>query len=221
VRIVTTAAPRRRIGNDITGPRIPHHGNSGHFRTRFPLPRRDACVKTPHRGDLVHLIGCNAPPRRYGTSSGGVSKESNVRKIALLLIVLMSFQSVGVAGTRATIEKQVARTKARVEKIGVGEKHRINVLLRDDSWVKGYVAAIDEDSFAVMEKKAGTIRTIVYSDVVSVSGPDSKKRIAIVSVAGIAMIGAAVAAVYAASFRPFSCDPPPVPLGPGGSCTVR
>jgi len=122
-----------------------------------------------------------------------------VRKIALLLIVLMSFQSVGVAGTRATIEKQVARTKARVEKIGVGEKHRINVLLRDDSWVKGYVAAIDEDSFAVMEKKAGTIRTIAYSEVVSISGPASKKQIVFLSVAGIGMIGVAVAAVWAAS----------------------
>ena len=122
-----------------------------------------------------------------------------MRKIALLLIVLMSFQSVGVAGTRATIEKQVARTKARVEKIGVGEKHRINVLLRDDSWVKGYVAAIDEDSFAVMEKKAGTIRTIAYSEVVSISGPASKKQIVFLSVAGIGMIGVAVAAVWAAS----------------------
>ena len=122
-----------------------------------------------------------------------------MRKIALLLIALMSFQSVGVAGTRAPIERQVARTKARVEKIGVGEKHRINVLLRDDSWVKGYVAAIDEDSFAVMEKKAGTIRTIAYSEVVSISGPASKKQIVFLSVAGIGMIGVAVAAVWAAS----------------------
>ena len=73
------------------------------------------------------------------------------------------------------------------------------MLLRDDSWVKGYVAAIDEDSFAVMEKKAGTIRTIAYSEVVSISGPASKKQIVFLSVAGIGMIGVAVAAVWAAS----------------------
>ena len=94
------------------------------------------------------------------------------------------------------------------------------MLLRDDSWVKGYVAAIDDDSFAVMEKKARTIRTIAYSDVVSVSGPASKKQIALPSVAGIVMIGVVVAAVYVASFRGFSCDSLPSPVGrPGGTCT--
>ena len=132
-----------------------------------------------------------------------------MRKIALLLIVLTSFQSVGMAETRVPIERQVSRTKARIEKIGVGEHHRIRVILQDDSQVTGYVAAIDNKSFAVMDKKAKTIRTIAYSDVASVKGNISKKQITILTIAGIA--AGITAAVYAVKIDSgmrsmFSCE---------------
>jgi hypothetical protein len=129
-----------------------------------------------------------------------IPKESEMRKIALLLVAFMALQSLGAAETRVPNEKQVARTRAKVEKIGIGEKSKVTVFLRDNSEIKGYVAAIDTDAFAVMEKKTKTAKTIAYADVASISGRASKKSIVIYSVIGVGAVVGIGIGVYAAMF---------------------
>jgi hypothetical protein len=84
--------------------------------------------------------------------------------------------------------RQASEVKAKVEKVGVGSDSRVEVKLRDDSKVKGYVSAAGEDSFTVTDSKTGAARTFNYSEVAKVSkagGSSTRKNI---------LIGAAVAA---------------------------
>ena len=61
--------------------------------------------------------------------------------------------------------------KARVSiaKLGVGKDARVEVRLRDNTRVKGYVSRAEEDSFTVTDSKTGVSRTVAYSDVTKVS----------------------------------------------------
>jgi len=87
------------------------------FQDRFSPPRALRLCETPTSrwSRSFDRVATSPPRRRYCFSMQWRFKESSISKIALLLIVLMSFQSVGAAGTRVPIERQVAKTKARVE----------------------------------------------------------------------------------------------------------
>jgi preprotein translocase subunit SecF len=84
--------------------------------------------------------------------------------------------------------RQAAEARAKVQKIGTGADARVEVKLRDDSKVKGYVTASDEETFSVTDSKTGESRKIYYTAVSKVSksgGSSTRKKI---------LIGAAVAA---------------------------
>ena len=84
--------------------------------------------------------------------------------------------------------RQASEAKSKVQKLGVGTGSRVEVRLRDDSKVKGYVSAADEETFSVTDSKTGESRKIYYTAVSKVSksgGSSTRKKI---------LIGAAVAA---------------------------
>ncbi len=84
--------------------------------------------------------------------------------------------------------RQAADARAKVQKMGTGSQARVEVKLRDDSKVKGYVTAADEETFSVTDSKTGASRTFNYAEVSKVSksgGSSMRKKI---------LIGAAVAA---------------------------
>jgi hypothetical protein len=67
-------------------------------------------------------------------------------------------------------EAQLAE-KARVSiaKLGVGKDARVEIKLRDNTKVKGYVSRAEADSFTVTDSKTGVSRTVAYDDVAQVS----------------------------------------------------
>jgi preprotein translocase subunit SecF len=84
--------------------------------------------------------------------------------------------------------EQASEVRAKVQKMGVGADARVEVKLRDDSKVKGYVSAANEESFTVTDSKTGAARTFDYAEVSRVNkagGSSTRKKI---------LIGAAVAA---------------------------
>ena len=94
--------------------------------------------------------------------------------------------------------------RAKVSKLGVGEKARVEVRLRDETRLKGFVGRAGERSFAVTEEKTGVIREVAYADVAQV-----KKRGGGLSGTTKALIWggvAATAAVVLFAVRGAFCD---------------
>jgi len=60
-----------------------------------------------------------------------------------------------------TIEK----IKAKVAKLGVGEKAKATVMLKDGTKKKGYIGQAGNDDFVLRDRKTDSPTTINYSDV--------------------------------------------------------
>ena len=118
----------------------------------------------------------------------------------ILLVTAFGFQHV-IAQT-ANDTQTSEKIRARVQKIGVGPRARIEVKLRDNTQLKGYISAAEQDSFTVTDNRTGSIRTVSYADASSVKkagGGSSKSWI----ILGAAVIGAGVTWIIV---KPALCD---------------
>jgi hypothetical protein len=100
--------------------------------------------------------------------------------------------------------EKAAKARATVQKIGVGEKARVEVKLRDNTKLKGYVSAAGEDSFAVTDAKTGATTTVAYADAAQV-----KKQGGGLSPTTWAILGGAAAAAIIVTkvvIYPVLCD---------------
>jgi hypothetical protein len=59
--------------------------------------------------------------------------------------------------------------RASVAKLGTGKDARVEVKLRDNTKLKGYISDVKEDSFTVVDSKTGLARSLSYADVMQVS----------------------------------------------------
>ena len=78
----------------------------------------------------------------------------------------------------ATLEK----VKSKVAKIGVGEKAKATVILKNGTKVKGYIGQSGNDEFVLRDRKTDSPTTIRYSDVSKVEsnrGHSTARNIAI------------------------------------------
>ena len=62
----------------------------------------------------------------------------------------------------------IAKVRSEVMRLGVGQKARVEVQLRDTTKVQGYVEDAREDSFTVVDSKNGSQQNLAYADVVKV-----------------------------------------------------
>lgn len=86
--------------------------------------------------------------------------------VGALMSAFIGFQSVQ---ARAAEEADPAeKARISVAGMGVGKDARVEVKLRDNTKLKGYVSGVEEDSFTVTDK-IGTERTVPYADVAKVS----------------------------------------------------
>lgn len=84
---------------------------------------------------------------------------------AALLLATMS-QPVAAQGDKPP--QTVETVKAKLAKLGLGEKAKATIRLKDGSKVKGYVARADEDDFVMRDRKTDAPTTIRYADVAKV-----------------------------------------------------
>jgi len=99
-----------------------------------------------------------------------LSKEGKMmlRKSPLwLLVILLLIAPVTRAGVR---DQQMTADQAKIEvsKLGLGEKARAKITLKNGTKVKGYVSRADENDFVIRDRKTGTPTTINYADVAKV-----------------------------------------------------
>jgi hypothetical protein len=119
-----------------------------------------------------------------------------------MLSAAFGFQTVRAETGGDANRAQEARIK--VLKLGVGERARVEVKLRDETKLKGYVSAAGTDSFTVTDARTGAITVVAYGDVVRVKRPGNG-----LSTMTKVLIGGAVAAGVIIGWqvlKPALCD---------------
>jgi hypothetical protein len=85
---------------------------------------------------------------------------------SLLLLAAVSLPVAAKQGdTAATL---VEKIKAKVAKLGVGEKAKATVFLKNGTKTKGYIAQAGDDEFVLRDRKTDAPTTIRYADVAKV-----------------------------------------------------
>jgi hypothetical protein len=80
------------------------------------------------------------------------------------------------------------KIKIKIAKLGVGEKARAQIKLRNGQRVKGYVTSTSQENFTFTERDSGRLTTIAYSDVIEVKKPGLSKVAKIGIGAGIGVV---------------------------------
>jgi hypothetical protein len=123
--------------------------------------------------------------------------------IAISLIMLAVGLSVPV-GAQSKKELQLTeKARATVLQMGTGTTARVEVKMRDQSKVSGYISEAGQDSFKVTDPKTNSTQTLRYADVAEVKKPGgglSTKTWLIIGgvAAGAVIVGLAV--------KPAFCD---------------
>ena len=123
-----------------------------------------------------------------------------------ILVVVASFGGMDFvnAQTETPSAAVVQKVRERVAKLGVGEKARVEVKLRDAGKLKGYISAASEDSFTVTNTKTGASQAVAYAEVAQVKKPGgglSTRTWVIIGAAAVAAIIIGVTVV-----KPVVCD---------------
>ena len=100
--------------------------------------------------------------------------------------------------------RSAVETRATVQRLGAGNKTRVEVRLQDGTRLTGPISAAGEDTFTITDSKTGAPRTVAYTEVsrVKKSGGGLSARTWII-------IGAAAAAaviVGVTVIHPVLCD---------------
>lgn len=91
----------------------------------------------------------------------------------------------------------VEKIKTKITKLGVGEKARAQIKLRDGQKIKGYVSSAAEDNFAFTDRQSGKTTTIAYADVVDVKKPGMSKRTKLLIGFGVGVVATAAILAWA------------------------
>lgn len=122
-----------------------------------------------------------------------MKKYLSIILIGLLVFFASSGQTLAQSSGQAET-KALEKIKAKIAKLGVGEKARAQIKLRNGQKIKGYISSNGQDDFAFTERKSGTTTTVAYADIVEVRKPGLSTGAKI----GIAVaIGAGVLAILA------------------------
>jgi len=91
----------------------------------------------------------------------------------------------------------VEKIKTKITRLGVGEKSRAQIKLRNGQKIKGYVSNASEDNFSLTDRKSGQTNTIAYADVVDVKKPGMTKRTKIIIGVTIGVVATAAILAWA------------------------
>ena len=117
-----------------------------------------------------------------------------------LLACLLIFLLLPVAALAKTVTPQDAR--AKIARIGTGDKARVKVKLKDGTKIEGYVVETRTDDFVVRNKATKAMNTVAYNDIETLDAKrkGNGKTIAIIVGAGAAVV------VGLILLRTFGCD---------------
>jgi hypothetical protein len=79
--------------------------------------------------------------------------------------------------------KTTAKVKAKIAKLGVGEKARAKIKLRNGVRISGHIQSAGNDDFAFTERETGKTTSVAYADVIEVKGPGGLSKSAKIAIA--------------------------------------
>ena len=120
----------------------------------------------------------------------------------MLLSAAFGFHAVRAQTT--TDSQAVEKTRAKVQKMGIGQDARVEVKLHNNTKVRGFISASGQDSFTVTDRKTGASQTIAFADAAEVNkrGGGLSTRSWII----IGGVAAAVVIVGLTVIKPVLCD---------------
>ena len=83
-------------------------------------------------------------------------------------LLLLSTLALPVAAKQGDKQTTVEGIKIKIAKLGVGEKAKATVFLKDGTKTKGYIAQAGNDDFVLRDRKTDAPTTIRYADVAKV-----------------------------------------------------
>jgi hypothetical protein len=131
--------------------------------------------------------------------------EEDMLKQTVAILVIAAMTSLSLTASAASQADQPAQSqpdqaikiKAKVQKIGAGEKAKVRVKLRDGTELRGYVSSIGNDSFSVTDSGARKASSLSYADVASVKGKGLSTAAKVLIVTGIGLgIVVAIVAIH-------------------------
>jgi len=93
------------------------------------------------------------------------------RTLAMILSGALLAATCGLQAVRAQTARgaqYAEQARVKVQNVGTGQKARVEVKLRDNTKLKGYVSQAGADSFTVTDAKTGAATTVAYADVAQV-----------------------------------------------------
>ena len=87
--------------------------------------------------------------------------------IALTILFVNMITAVPISAQSQTgIETQQAeKFKAKVTRLGTGKRARVEVKLKDNTKLKGYIGGIAEEHFTLVDPKHGSVTPVPYTQV--------------------------------------------------------
>ncbi|MEP6913197.1 MAG: hypothetical protein ABI923_10610 [bacterium] len=95
--------------------------------------------------------------------------------VALASLVVSMFTAVPASAQSPaeTETQQAEKVKGKVTRLGTGKQARVEVKLRDNTKLKGYIGEIAEEHFTVIDPKHGTVTLVSYSQVLKIKNTNS------------------------------------------------
>ncbi len=91
--------------------------------------------------------------------------------ILTVLVINLSLSASAFAETKGEKEAKFAdKIKTNITKLGKGTDARVEVKLRDNTKLKGYVSQINENNFLIVDEKTGASSEVPYSHAKQVKG---------------------------------------------------
>src|SRR5687767_7650254 len=102
--------------------------------------------------------------------------------VTIIVVFIGSFgYSVSAQGNAAPQQSQVEKVKAKVKKIGIGERGKIKANLLDGTSYEGFVREANEDNFVIVDKQGSphVVRFVDVKEVKSRKGLSTGAKIGI------------------------------------------
>ena len=119
-----------------------------------------------------------------------------IRLISVLIVISVfvgPFGLVAAAQSNRSSQTQVEVIRAKVKKVGIGERVKVKARLHDGTAYEGWVREANDDNFVIVDKQ-GSPHVIVYSDVKEVKSQRGLSTGAKIGI-GVAIGAGAVLAV--------------------------
>lgn len=125
-----------------------------------------------------------------------------MKHTSLLLALLLSLVSITQLAAQTQSQKDLAKAKKNITKLGAGTNAKTKITLNDGTIVKGYVYTTDDDEFVIRDSKTDSPTTIRYADVKVVEDNRRNAKVGdLLMGIGAAAVGATIFAVVATGGR--------------------